>query len=309
MSASAFLAATVDDLPTVVFANMVDETGSNFGNPHGTPAPNPGDWLFPRRDPNRKVPPVVLAGVYDRHDVNPEGWWVSEKFDGVRAWWDGKQLVTRAGNVIAAPDWFTAGLPVEVLDGELWGGRGTFAQTSGVVRRKKGGDDWKYVSFCVFDAPEQPGGFEQRQQWLQDWFSGHDHPHARLVEQVRCEGREDLITRLRVMEARGGEGLMLRRPESSYYAQRGANMLKVKCRTDADAEVIGYKLGSGRNARRVGALRVQMDDGTVLLVGTGLTDLDRTQPPAIGHRILFAYEGVTDNGIPRHPRYLGARAD
>jgi ATP-dependent DNA ligase len=91
------------------------------------------------------------------------GWMVSEKLDGVRGLWDGRALWTRQGNRIAAPAWFTAGLPAWPLDGELYAGPGTLARVAGLVRRESAkGADWGGVRFCLFDAPAAAGGFADR---------------------------------------------------------------------------------------------------------------------------------------------------
>ena len=77
---------------------------------------------------------VMLAKTWSGTD--PAGWWMSEKLDGVRAWWNGYRLTTRTGNEIHAPASFVASLPVGItLDGELWAGRRTFQSVSGAYRR------------------------------------------------------------------------------------------------------------------------------------------------------------------------------
>ena len=58
----------------------------------------------------RDEAPVQLA-LEAPPDVDPRGWLISEKFDGVRAWWDGQVLRFRSGIVIEAPGWFSASLP------------------------------------------------------------------------------------------------------------------------------------------------------------------------------------------------------
>src|ERR1700736_978808 len=65
------------------------------------------------------APQVLLAETWDCV-TDPTGWWLSEKLDGVRAYWDGKQLLSRLGNLFHAPDWFVEGLPDAPRDGELW---------------------------------------------------------------------------------------------------------------------------------------------------------------------------------------------
>lgn len=84
---------------------------------------------------------VMLASKWEGED--PTGWWMSEKLDGVRAWWTGSTLLSRLGNTINAPAWFTAGLPKVPLDGELWCGRGQFTEAVSIVKNAARQDDWK----------------------------------------------------------------------------------------------------------------------------------------------------------------------
>ena len=108
-----------------------------------------------------QVPPLLLAETWDCVS-DPTGWWLSEKLDGVRAYWDGKRFVSRLGNTLHAPDWFVAGLPDLPLDGELWLGRKKFQRTVSIVRRQDKSDHWKEVAFVVFDAPGLDKAFEAR---------------------------------------------------------------------------------------------------------------------------------------------------
>ena len=88
--------------------------------------------------------------------TDPKGWWMSEKLDGLRAYWDGKHFFSRLGNSFHAPEWFIKDLPYGMeLDGELFGGRGKFQSTVSIV---KGGpsDRWKDIKFHV-SHPNLPG--------------------------------------------------------------------------------------------------------------------------------------------------------
>ena len=106
---------------------------------------------------------------------------MSEKLDGVRAYWDGKQFLSRQGNLYHAPDWFMAGLPATPLDGELWLGRKAFQRTVSIVRRQDKSDHWREIPFLVFDAPAAGGGFEERAAFLRDCLASiaakHIQPH------------------------------------------------------------------------------------------------------------------------------------
>lgn len=62
-----------------------------------------------------------MLATYWQESADPSGWFMSEKFDGIRCFWDGKQFVSRNGRIIKAPKWFAEGLPKDTkLDGELW---------------------------------------------------------------------------------------------------------------------------------------------------------------------------------------------
>lgn len=253
-------------------------------------------------------PPVLLAESWD-NAADLAGWWMSEKLDGVRAYWDGKQFVSRQGNLYHAPDWFVEGLPGVPLDGELWVARKAFQRTVGIVRRQDKPDIWKEVRFLVFDAPAAGGAFEERVKFLRDGLAGWKAPYAALHDHELCRGVEHLREELRRVEGLGGEGLMLRQPGSRYEAGRSGTLLKVKSFRDDEGVVIGHEPGKGRHAGRLGALTVQLATGKVFSVGTGFTDRERQSPPSVGATITFRYQELSDAGIPRFPSYVGLRTD
>ena len=254
------------------------------------------------------APPVLLAHSWS-HDVAPDGWWMSEKLDGIRAYWDGAQFWSRLGNRFAAPPWFTAALPAHPLDGELWMGRKLFQRTTSVVRSGDAGDAWKKLLYVVFDAPASAAPFEERMTELRHTLDRHAPPYARWHEHVPCNGVEHLRAELTRVEALGGEGLMLRRPGSRYEVGRSSTLLKVKTFHDAEARVIGHAPGAGKHRGRLGALEVELADGTRFSVGTGLSDDERREPPALGSVITFRYQELSEDGVPRFPSYVGVRID
>ena len=257
---------------------------------------------------NVNAPPLLLAHRWEEHH-DPTGWWLSEKLDGVRAYWDGKQFVSRLGNAYLAPDWFVEGLPDFPLDGELFAGRGRFQHTVSVARRMDRGDGWKTLSFVIFDAPALSHGFEDRIRHLEDHFGANPWDRAKVLEHRVCEGHDDLQAELRRVEGLGGEGVMLRRPGSRYVAGRSETLLKVKSFLDREARVVGHQPGTGKHAGRLGALLVELPDGTPFKVGTGLSDAERNNPPDIGEIVTVRYQELTDAGVPRFPSYIGVRAD
>jgi DNA ligase-1 len=185
-------------------------------------------------------PPLLLAESWD-NAADLSDWWMSEKLDGVRAYWDGQQFLSRQGNIYHAPDWFIEGLPAVALDGELWIDRKKFQRTVSIVRRQDKSDHWNEVRFLLFDAPAASGGFEDRLAFLKDALAKGAAKFARQHPHERCKNLEALRAELKRIEALGGEGLMLRQPGSKYVAGRSSSLLKVKTFHDAEAVVVGHR--------------------------------------------------------------------
>src|SRR5262245_39881597 len=206
-------------------------------------------------------PPLLLAHVWE-NDIDLAGWWMSEKLDGVRAYWDGTRFISRLGNEFHAPDWFIRGLPETPLDGELWVERKAFQKTVSIVRRQDKSDHWKQIRYVVFDAPAMSDLFEDRLKFLTDCIARVGSEFVLSHEQQRCRNLEHLRSELERIESLGGEGLMLRQPGSKYEAGRSTTLLKVKKFHGADAVVIEHVGGGGRQRGGVGERRGPVPDGS-----------------------------------------------
>jgi DNA ligase-1 len=132
---------------------------------------------------------------------------------------------------------------------------------------------------------------------------------VKVVAQARCQGVTQLLAERDRVVREGGEGLMLRQPESAYEARRSPTLLKVKPYDDAEATVIAHEPGKGKFAGKLGALLVRADDGREFSIGSGLTDADRESPPPVGTVITYRFRGLTAKGLPRFPSYLRIRRD
>ncbi|UVH60906.1 DNA ligase [Variovorax paradoxus] len=253
------------------------------------------------------APSLMLAEVY-RPGMSLHDYWVSEKYDGVRGYWDGKQLWTRGGERIVAPAWFTAPLPKQPLDGELWAGRGQFARAVSTVRSQTPNDiAWREMHFMVFDLPAQGGDFTTRLAVLRKLLPITDAPWVVVVPQERATTHAALLALLDKTVKMGGEGLMLHRGSSQYRGERNSNLLKVKPYEDAEARVVEHVPGKGKHSGRLGALVVETADGKRFKLGTGLTDAERENPPAIGSWVTYRYNGTTAKGLPRFARFMRVR--
>ena len=250
--------------------------------------------------------PVMLAHRWDPK-IDIEGWWMSEKLDGVRGYWTGEEMISRSGNPFHIPTWFTKNFPSTPLDGELWIGRRQFSKLVGIIRRKVPDAEWEKVRYFIFDAPRAAGGFETRLDVARRWFRQHPNSYTEVLKQQICENEMHLRRKLRAIESNGGEGLMLRKPNSPYTVGRSYDLLKVKTFKDEEAIVIKHLPGSGKHAGRLGALRVELPNGIQFAIGTGFTDQEREKPPPVGSTITFKYYGFHESGIPRFASFLRVR--
>ena len=255
------------------------------------------------------APALLLANVY-RPGMRLADYWVSEKYDGVRGYWDGHTLRTRGGETVAAPAWFTAGWPDTPMDGELWAGRGRFSHAQSTVRQQQPDDAaWREMRFMVFDLPAHGGTFDQRLPALNKLVESLEQPWVQAVPQQRVASDAALQKLLLRTVRAGGEGLMLHRGASMYRAGRSDDLIKVKTHEDAEAKVVAHLPGQGRHAGRLGALVVEMPSGQRFRLGAGLTDAERDHPPPVGSWVTYRFRGTHDSGVPRFASFVRVRDD
>jgi len=251
------------------------------------------------------VADTVLLAKTAPISIDPAGYLVSEKLDGVRALWNGKVLRFRSGRTIDAPAWFIAKLPKEPLDGELWIGRGQFDVLSGTVRKAKPVDaEWQKVNYMVFELPSGSGRFKDRALAIESIVNATAWPQLQAVEQMTIANRATLQAKLDDVVQGGGEGLMLHLASAPLVTGRSDVLLKLKPLSDAEATVVGHIAGKGKYVGMVGALVVKTADGLRFNLGTGLSDAQRKSPPTIGRKVTYTYRDVTPSGKPRFASFL-----
>ncbi|MGX9460705.1 DNA ligase [Shewanella sp. A14] len=252
-------------------------------------------------------PAIQLASQYS-DDLDVADYLISEKLDGVRGYWDGKQMLTRSGRSVSLPMWFTQGFPDYPMDGELWLGRGQFEQISSLVRRKETQDnDWQDVKFMLFDLPEYHAPFEARYHMMKQLVSQVGSAHLQVISQQILPSTDVLLIELDKVVSAGGEGLMLHYRQAFYTVGRSKYIVKLKPKYDAEAVVIGHTEGKGKYQGQLGALTVKTQQGVVFNIGSGFSDQQRRNPPAIGTRITYQYLGFTQKGTPRFATFLRER--
>lgn len=251
-------------------------------------------------------PLILQANVY-KPGIAVEDYWVSEKLDGVRARWDGKQLISRNGNPFHAPEWFTEGFPNISLDGELWSARGKYQQIVSIVGRELPHEGWRQIKFMVFDLPDSKQPFSKRVAEMEALERRLHLSFLGVIKQFRVQTEDELMRVHGRVVSEGGEGLMLHHQDALYHQGRSDQLLKLKPYNDAEAIVIGYRPGKGQFAGKMGAIKVRTDDKQEFFIGSGFSHQERETPPPLGTRITFRHQGFTDKGIPRFAVFLRVR--
>jgi len=247
-----------------------------------------------------KKPDLLLLNNYS-DDINVTSWYMSEKLDGVRAYWDGEKLISRNGKVFPAPAFFTKAFPKTELDGELWSKRSDFSNVSSIVNKKLPHDAWQHLTYNIFEVPNAVGNLTQRLSKVKE------SKYLRIIKQLKVKNKTHLNDFLKEIEKKGGEGVVVRDGSLTYYTGRNNNALKVKSYIDEECEVVGYNRGNGKYKGMMGSLLCKMKNDKVIKIGTGFKNEQRKNPPEIGAIITFKYYGLTSKGNPRFPVFLRVR--
>ena len=289
----------------------------------------------------------MLAKEYDKNMTSlkgnpPNGWYISEKYDGYRARWMKQDniFLSRNEKPFNAPDWFKQSIPDEDFDGELWVGRDNF-EKMGVVRKKIPIDEeWKAIKYIVYDLPNLKVPFKERikslkkivednnKQWDEYKLTldeSYHHLKSPLIfaKQTIIKNKDHLEMIYQEIIKEGGEGIMLKHPDSTYENKRSNMMLKYKPVFDEEAIIIDYKLGKGKYEGLLGAFicKPLINMNTYHLIDSnenheftisGMDDeirneFDTSHP--IGTIISYEHSGKTTTGKPRFGRYVRKRDD
>lgn len=256
-------------------------------------------------------PPQLQHAKNYHENVSIKDYFVSEKLDGIRGYWDGNKLLSRNGLLISTPTWFVKNFPSYPLDGELWLGRGNFQQALSIVSQisPSSSNDvrWQKMRFMIFDLPNHVGDFSERVKSMRSLVAKINSPYLKMIPQQKIQSREQLQELLDEVVKNDGEGLMLHKSNGQYTVGRNNNILKLKPHYDAEATVVAHLPGQGKFAGMLGSLLVENNEGVRFKVGTGFSVLQRRNPPAIGSIITYKYWGYTETNVPRFASYLRQR--
>ena len=244
--------------------------------------------MYPFGRPFDGMIELCLASVYTEK-INPSGWYASDKLDGVRCLWTGKEMYTRNGKLLKLPAYFVTELPASPLDGELYvpmhilselsKGRSyhglkfdtnsekivkaylcsedrktKFSPSAILASIITSGDDlgWLLLTYWAFDAPGISMPFKHRLSSLLAYFASATNAFVRLLAFSPVKDNADVQQRL---QATRQEGLVLRSPTAMYERKRCWSLVKVKACLDADFDVADICLQPcGRRPKRATCL-------------------------------------------------------
>lgn len=241
---------------------------------------------------------------------NIESYAISEKFDGVRGIWDGKEMFSKNGKKLAIPPCFAEKLAIlelkdgEFVEGELWADYGKFAEVSSLARRKNPTcAEFESVKYLIFNAQlNESSDFLANLSKIQSILESHKTPQIRTITQHKFHSSKELQDFFDAVVAKGGEGVILRDSHTAF---------KLKAQHDAECKIIDYTRGKGRLSGKVGAIVCEsladknagIKNGIIFRIGSGLSDEMRTNPPKIGTIITYKFSGVSKNSVPLHTRF------
>ncbi len=244
------------------------------------------------------------ATIYDEKKHKIENWYMSEKLDGIRAYWNGKEFLSKNGNKIYAPSWFIKDFPPFELDGELYTKKDNFENIQNIVLDSKPSKNWEQITYNIFEVPNTKGIFPKRLEKLQDWLNKNPNNHIKIIPQIICKDKTHLNNYLKELINKKAEGIIIRNPNLEYQTGRNDNLLKVKTFFDDEAVVISHNYNKDKKFK---SLVVKLKNGIIFNLGGGFSNKERLNPPKIGETITFKYYDLTKNGKPKFASFLRVR--
>lgn len=243
------------------------------------------------------------AKIYDKEKHHIDNWLMSEKLDGIRAYWDGKEFRSKNGNKIYAPNWFTKDFPNFQLDGELWTKRDDFENIQNIVLDTNPSQKWEEITYNIFEVPNVKGNFEERLKKLEQWLENNPNKNIKIIPQIKCKNQEHLEIYLKELLDKKAEGIILKNPNKDYFQGRSDDILKVKKFFDDEGLVIAQNYKNGKFK----SLKIELKNKVVFNLGGGFSNQQRLNPPQIGDIITFKYYGFTKNQKPKFASFLRIR--
>lgn len=247
------------------------------------------------------------AKTYDKSQ-KIKNWMMSEKLDGIRAYWNGKNLISKNGNIIFAPKYFIKDFPNFELDGELWTKRNDFENIQSIVLDKTPSKHWKQITYNIFEVPNAKGDFLTRLEKIKNWQKKNKNEYIKIIKQIRCKNKAHLDQYLNELIKKQAEGIILKNPNLDYFTGRSSNVLKVKKFNDMEGEVIGINYNENTPEKsKFKSLKLKLKNGVIFNLGNGFSKQERINHPKIADIVTFKYYNLTKFGKPKFASFLRIR--
>jgi DNA ligase 1 len=244
------------------------------------------------------------AKIYDKSKHNITNWYMSEKLDGIRAYWNGKEFLSKNGNKIYAPFWFTKDFPNFELDGELWSKREDFENIQNIVLDETPTTKWNEITYNIFEVPNTDGNFNKRLEKIKLWLEKNPNKFIKIIPQEISKNESDLNNYLKELIAKKAEGIILKNPNLDYFTGRNENILKVKKFYDEEGLVIALNYSKEGKFK---SLKLKLENGIIFNLGGGFSNMQKENPPKIGDIVTFKYYDLTKNNKPKFASFLRVR--
>ncbi len=244
------------------------------------------------------------AKNYDNSKHTITNWYMSEKLDGIRAYWNGKELLSKNGNKIYTPNWFIKDFPPFELDGELWTKRNDFENIQNIVLDENPTIKWEGITYNIFEVPNTNGDFNKRLEKIKLWLDSNPNKYIKIIPQKICKNEIELDNFLKELLKQKAEGVIIKNPNLDYFVGRSDDILKVKNFYDDEGLVIGLNYSKDNKFK---SLKIKLNNGVVFNLGGGFSDIERKNPPKIGDIVTFKYYDLTKNNKPKFASYLRIR--
>lgn len=241
--------------------------------------------------------------VYNENKHKINNWIMSEKLDGIRAYWNGKELLTKNGNKIFIPDNIIKNYPPFHLDGELWTKRDDFENIQNIVLDKTPTKQWNQISYNIFEVPNQKGDFYQRIQVLEKWLKNNNNSNIKIIKQTKCKNKKHLNLYLKSLINKKAEGVIIKDPKSLYFKGKNGKILKVKKFHDMEGKVIGINYKNNKFK----SLKIELSNGIRFNLGGGFSKEEKINHPKVSDIITFKYYSFTKYGKPKFASFLRVR--
>eukprot|EP00026_Physarum_polycephalum_P000846 Phypoly_transcript_00847.p1 GENE.Phypoly_transcript_00847~~Phypoly_transcript_00847.p1 ORF type:complete len:1309 (+),score=236.62 Phypoly_transcript_00847:226-3927(+) len=235
--------------------------------------------------------------------IVPHNWWLGEKYDGVRCFWNSAQraIYTRTANIISLRARATDCFPAVFTDGEFWFGRGSFALTYALYKGPATNVQWDLLRSVAFDIPSidlQNYPFEVRYRHLLANIE-IENPFVIIAPRILCVGSKHASFVIAGIISDAGEGVILREVSSMYERGRSSSLVKLKAAL-ADRE------GLVVDVKENGAVKLKLPGGQIFTVAPERVSIAL---PKKGEIVTFAYEISSRRDLPLNPEIYRTRND